>query len=100
MYVVDLTGETIQLDGSWTSCLPGDLVTPFKVPSTCSSERDTVCSSVKQGKRGVHRLHLHPRWSAFSLAECDTADVGNYCVVQLSVAFSLAFSITATGVRT
>merc|ERR1712136_645009 len=30
MYVVDPTGEAIQLDGSWTSCPSGGLVMPFK----------------------------------------------------------------------
>ena len=86
MHVVDPTGETIQLDGSWTSCPSGDLVTPFKVPSTCSSERDTVCSSVKQ-ENEVCTDCIYIRWSAFSLAECDTADVGNFSVSSSPLPF-------------
>ena len=53
MYVVDPTEETIQLDGSWTSCPSGDLVTLFTAPSTCSSERDTVFFRQAR-KGGVH----------------------------------------------
>merc|ERR1712064_179442 len=91
MYVVDPTGEAIQLDGSWTSCPSGGsgdalqnacsqgTCSSYTPTSSCSSKLDTLCSSVKQ-QNNVCTDCIYTRWSTFSSAGCHNADAVNYCV--------------------
>ena len=84
MHVVDPTGEAIQLDGSWTSCSSGGSSDALQKAcsqgtcssctptSSCSSQLDTLCSSVKQ-QNDVCTDCICTRWSTFSSAGCDNA---------------------------
>merc|ERR1712107_724789 len=89
MYVVDPTGEAIQLDGSWTSCPSGGsgdalqnacsqgTCSSYTPTSSCSSKLDTLCSSVKQ-QNNVCTDCIYTRWSTFSSAGCAYL-VGEQC---------------------
>jgi hypothetical protein len=95
MYVVDPSGEAIQLDGVWASCPSGGSgdalqnacsqgsCSSFTPTSSCSSQLDRLCSSLKF-QNDVCTDCIYTRWSTFASAGCDNADVVNYCVTSSS----------------
>merc|ERR1712107_245338 len=108
MYVVDPTGEAIQLDGSWTSCPSGgsgDALQNACSQGTCSSYTPTS-SSVEAGhlvffreatEQCVHRLHLH---SLEYVLFCRVSQRrrSELLRIQLSVALSISHASIALSI--
>ena len=61
-------------------CVPWVVpVMPFTTRSSCSSNRDTLCSSVMQ-ENVVCTDCIYTRWNTFASEGSNIADVVNYCV--------------------
>jgi hypothetical protein len=93
MYVVDPTGDSVQLDGHWVSCPEGGsgdalqnpcsqgVCTQFTPLAECSQQLSSLCASVeKQDDACTDCAYL--QWETLASVGCTNADVVNYCVAN------------------
>ena len=91
IYVVEPSGDTVQLDGGWSQCPiggSGDALqnacsqgscSKYKPSRMCSSELTTVCK--RMGLRNASCTdcaYLH--WTDLEAAGCSNADIVNFCI--------------------
>lgn len=91
MYVVDPTGDAVQVDGYWKQCPHGGtgdaLQNPcsqgsckkFKASTQCNSKLKDLCSALKFMNNTCTDCGYN-NWKALTSAGCRNADVVNYCI--------------------
>lgn len=91
IYVVDPTGDAVQVDGKWKHCPEGGsgdaLQNPcaqgncykYQASQRCSAKLDNLCAEVKLGNSTCTDC-CYLRWHLLEDAGCRNADVVNYCI--------------------
>jgi len=91
IYVVDPTGDAVQVDGVWKNCPRGGsgdaLGNPcsqgscqkYQATKQCTQKLNALCSTVKlRNNTCTDCAYLH--WQLLASASCRNADVVNYCI--------------------
>jgi len=91
MYVVDPTGDSVQLDGQWVQCPQGGsgdalqnpcsqgVCTQFAPSAQCSQQLDTLCARLEKEDDTCTDC-AYGKWEELASVGCTNADVVNYCV--------------------
>merc|ERR1712151_144161 len=91
IYVVDPTGDAVQIDAPWKACPSGGSgdalqnacsqgnCSKFKASASCASKLASTCALVRlQNSTCTDCVYL--QWGSLAAAGCRNADLVNYCV--------------------
>jgi hypothetical protein len=100
IYVVDPTGDAVQLDGKWTHCPQGGDGDALQDPCSqgscrkyqpthpCTSRLDSLCAAVKYHNSTCTDC-CYRQWQGLTDAGCRNADIVNFCITSHKPALAM-----------